>query len=46
MLFQIKKKKLFSEKLLFMPKTFQNIKIKENIKILRKNKKDIIFGCF
>ena len=37
-----KEKKLFSEKLLFMPKTFQNIKINENVKILGKNenKKD------
>ena len=34
-----KEKKLFSEKLLFMPKTFQNIKIKENVKILGKNEK-------
>ena len=43
-----KEKKLFSEKLLFMPETFQNIKIKENVKILCKNenKKDVIFGCF
>ena len=43
-----KEKKLFSEKLLFMPETFQSIKIKENIKILDKNenKKDVIFGCF
>lgn len=43
-----KEKKLFSEKLLFMPETFQNIKIKENVKILDKNenKKDVIFGCF
>ena len=43
-----KEKKLFSEKLLFMPETFQNIKIKENVKILGKNenKKDVIFGCF
>ena len=43
-----KEKKLFSEKLLFMPKTFQNIKINENVKILGKNenKKDVIFGCF
>ena len=43
-----KEKKLFSEKLLFMPETFQNIKIKENVKILDKNenKRDVIFGCF
>ena len=43
-----KEKKLFSEKLLFMPETFQSIKIKENVKILDKNenKKDVIFGCF
>ena len=43
-----KEKKLFSEKLLFMPETFQNIKIKENVKVLDKNenKKDVIFGCF
>ena len=43
-----KEKKLFSEKLLFMPETFQSIKIKENVKILGKNenKKDVIFGCF
>ena len=43
-----KEKKLFSEKLLFMPETFQNIKIKENVKIVsnKKNTKNIVFGCF
>ena len=42
-----KEKKLFSEKFLFMPETFQNIEIKENIKIkYNNNKKDIVFGCF